>query len=200
MKITKSTSLLILLLSLLNWFVCGLSFTFVSGLSSSITKKSSTGLGMTKTYLEQLAGMTKLSIDSGDLDILLRYKATNLITDATTNPLFVSQAGLSGDARYAAMVDEAIHYAKVVNCKSDGCDEDTIGLVIDRLAVNLGAQIAKLVPGRVSTEVDIRLSYDTENSIARAKRIIELYKDLGVPKERVLIKLAGTWEGIQVKD
>jgi transaldolase len=77
-------------------------------------------------------------------------------------------------------------------------DEDaTVSLAIDRLAVNLGAAIAMIVPGYISTEVDPRLSFDTEASIARGRRIIDMYKGMGVPKERVLIKLAATWEGIK---
>jgi len=143
--------------------------------------------------------MTKLSIDSGDLDVVAKYGATGLITDATTNPLFVSQAGSRGDARYESMVEEAITYAKEKSCNLEGC-EDPVGavnLAIDRLAVNLGAELTRLVPGVVSTEVDIRLSYDTEGSVDRARRIVSMYEEKGVPKDRILIKLAGTWEGIQ---
>jgi hypothetical protein len=116
-----------------------------------------------------------------------------LITDATTNPLFVSQAGLSGDARYIAFVDSAIAYAK----KNAKGTEAVLELAMDRLAVELGLEIVKLVPGYVSTEVDIRASFDTAESIARARRIIAMYEAAGVPRSRVLVKLAGTWEGIQ---
>ena len=144
------------------------------------------------SLLAQLADMTTLSIDTGDLDILESYAATGLITDATTNPLFVSQAGLSGDARYVAFVDKAIDYAKANAKSKDGVLE----LAMDRLAVELGLEIVKLVPGYVSTEVDIRASFDTEESLRRARRIIEMYEAAGVPRSRVLVKLAGTWEGI----
>lgn len=149
--------------------------------------------------LESLADMTTLSIDSGDLDVIEEFAKTGFITDATTNPLFVSQAGSKGDARYEAMVQDAITYAKEEMCTLDGCENppEVVALVIDKLAVNLGCQIAAIVPGRVSTEVDIRLSYDTEASVDRAKRIIKMYEELGVDRSRVLIKLAGTWEGIQ---
>ena len=146
-----------------------------------------------KSQLAQLAGMTTLSIDTGDLDIIEEFGATGLITDATTNPLFVSQAGLSGDARYIAFVDAAIAYAKA---HADGV-EAVLELSMDRLAVELGLEIVKLVPGYVSTEVDIRASFDTEESLRRARRIIDMYEAAGVPRSRVLIKLAGTWEGIQ---
>lgn len=145
------------------------------------------------SQLAQLARMTTLSIDTGDLDIIKAYGATGLITDATTNPLFVSQAGLSGDARYIAFVDSAIAYAK----KNAKGTEAVLELAMDRLAVELGLEIVKLVPGYVSTEVDIRASFDTAESIARARRIIAMYEAAGVPRSRVLVKLAGTWEGIQ---
>lgn len=149
--------------------------------------------------LSELAKMTTISIDSGDLDVVEKYAKTGLVTDATTNPLFVSQAGAKGDKRYNDMVDEAISYSKGKTCNMEGCDlpEETLGLAIDRLAVNLGAELAALIPGKVSTEVDIRLSYDTEASVERARRIIEMFKEKGISKDRVLIKLAGTWEGIQ---
>merc|ERR1719238_733142 len=137
--------------------------------------------------------MTTLSIDTGDLDVLESFAKTGLITDATTNPLFVSQAGLSGDERYIAFVDAAISYAKA---NAEGTDA-VLELAMDRLAVELGLEIVKLIPGYVSTEVDIRASFDTAESLRRARRIIAMYEAAGVPRSRVLIKLAGTWEGIQ---
>lgn len=143
------------------------------------------------SQLAQLAGMTTLSIDSGDLNVIQSYAETGLITDATTNPLFVSQAGLSGDPKYAAMVDEALKYALEM---AEG--DDVIPLAIDALAVNLGEAISQIVPGYISTEVDPRLSFDTEASVDRARRIIKMYSQKGVPQSRVLIKLAATWEGI----
>ena len=139
--------------------------------------------------------MTVLSIDSGDLQVVQEYAATGYITDATTNPLFVSQAGLSGDPLYAAMVDDAVAYA--VQQPHDNSEATTVALAMDRLAVNLGRAISELVPGYISTEVDPRLSFDTDASVQRALRIIDLYQTMAVPKERVLIKLAATWEGIQ---
>jgi len=167
------------------------------------------------------ADITTLSIDSGDIDTVARYAKTGLITDATTNPLFVSQAGANGDARYEvrficccifcayhvlttfvynfaslqAMVAEAVAYAKRTTCSEDGCPvpEETLNKAIDRLAVNLGKELVSLVPGRVSTEVDIRLSYDTEKSVERARSIIAMYQEEGISKDRILIKLAGTW-------
>lgn len=145
------------------------------------------------SQLAQLAGMTTLSIDSGDLGVIRQYADTGYITDATTNPLFVSQAGLSGDPVYARMVDDAVAYA--VEHAEDG-EAGTVALAIDRLAVNLGKSISDIVPGYISTEVDPRLSFDAEASVVRARRIIDMYRSLGVDKSRVLVKLAATWEGI----
>lgn len=162
-------------------------------------QSTSSSTSLQTSALESLADITTLSIDSGDIDTVSRYAKTGLITDATTNPLFVSQAGANGDARYEAMVAEAITYAKQKTCAEDGCPvpEETLNMAVDRLAVNLGKELVGLVPGRVSTEVDIRLSYDTEGSVERARSIIAMYESLGVSKDRILIKLAGTWEGIQ---
>jgi transaldolase len=131
--------------------------------------------------------MTTLSIDSGDLDVIRQYTATGCITDATTNPLFVAQAGLQseGDATYASMVETAV------------TAESSVDRAMDRLAVELGTAIAAIVPGYISTEVDPRLSFDTDASVARALRIISMYEQNGVAKDRVLIKLAATWEGIR---
>ena len=145
------------------------------------------------SQLAQLASMTVLSIDSGDLNVIRDYAATGYITDATTNPLFVSQAGLSGDSLYANMVNEAVSYA----IEAEDSEEARVELAMDRLAVLLGKAISDIVPGYISTEVDPRLSFDEASSIARAKRIIEMYEKEGVGKDRILIKLAATWEGIQ---
>ena len=141
---------------------------------------------------------TVLSIDSGDLNVIRDYAATGYITDATTNPLFVSQAGRSGDPLYADMVDNAVAYAVgVVHNEDDNEDDGVVPLAMDRLAVNLGRAIADIVPGYISTEVDPRLSFDTDASVQRGLRIVSMYRELGVAPDRVLIKLAATWEGIQ---
>lgn len=103
--------------------------------------------------LAQLAGMTTLSIDSGDLNVIQEYADTGYITDATTNPLFVSQAGLSGDPVYLKLVEDAVKYA--LDQKLDS-ETETVSLAIDRLAVNLGFEISKIVKGYISTEVDPR--------------------------------------------
>jgi len=151
------------------------------------------------SQLEQLTSMTTLSIDSGDLKVIEEYAKTGFITDATTNPLFVSQAGLSGDPVYAKLVDDAVKFAVeggAGELKEGASESDIVALAIERLSVNLGDAISKIVPGYISTEVDPRLSFDTEASVRRARRIIRMYGQMGVPRSRVLIKLAATWEGI----
>lgn len=99
------------------------------------------------SQLAQLASMTTLSIDSGDLTVIREYADTGFITDATTNPLFVSQAGLSGDPVYAAMVDDAVAYA-LEEEKNNSDESSIVSLAIDRLAVNLGKAISEIVPGK----------------------------------------------------
>eukprot|EP00529_Nitzschia_sp_RCC80_P021785 CAMPEP_0113517856 /NCGR_PEP_ID=MMETSP0014_2-20120614/42502_1 /TAXON_ID=2857 /ORGANISM="Nitzschia sp." /LENGTH=386 /DNA_ID=CAMNT_0000415121 /DNA_START=106 /DNA_END=1266 /DNA_ORIENTATION=+ /assembly_acc=CAM_ASM_000159 len=164
------------------------------------TTRDNTHHRLHASALEELSKVTTISIDSGDLDIVDKFAKTGFVTDATTNPLFVSQAGANGDKRYEDMVFDAIMYAKEQMGGGDSPMADfepEINLAMDKLAVNLGAQLTKLVPGRVSTEVDIRLSYDTDASVERARRIIKMYEEMGIDRSRVLIKLAGTWEGIQ---
>jgi transaldolase len=170
----------------------------VRGLLIRSTAVQAPAASITKTsQLAQLAKMTVLSIDTGDLSILRKWASTGLITDATTNPLFVSQAAARGnEPEYAALLDAAVSAAKT---ESGGGkpNADAINLAIDHLSVNLGKKILEIVSGYVSTEVDIRLSYDAKASEIRARRIISLYETAGIPRDRVLIKLAGTWEGIK---
>mmetsp|Transcript_30281 Transcript_30281/g.67856 ORF Transcript_30281/g.67856 Transcript_30281/m.67856 type:complete len:342 (+) Transcript_30281:176-1201(+) len=144
--------------------------------------------------------MTVLSVDTGDLNVVSEMASTGWVSDATTNPLFVSQAGLSGDPKYAALVDAAVAYAKdKASSNSEAATEgEVVALAMDRLAVNLGIEITKQgLPGYVSTEVDPRLSFNTEESLVRARRIIAMYEEEGVSRSKVLIKLAATWEGIE---
>lgn len=141
-------------------------------------------------YLEQLKIHTKIVADTGDFDSILVFKPT----DATTNPSLIYAA--STDPKYSSLVDEAVKYAKSIST-----DKKTqLGVAIDKLAVNFGLKILEVVPGRVSTEVDARLSFDTEGSIAKAHEIIALYKSAGISKERILIKVAATWEGIKAAE
>lgn len=98
--------------------------------------------------------------------------------------------------QYSHLVDEAASYAKK-NCTSGSSETDLLGLMIDRCAVNFGTEILKIVPGYVSTEVDARLSYDVEANVSRARRIIAMYEERGISRDRILIKLATTYEGVQ---
>ncbi|MCG6936777.1 MAG: transaldolase [Gammaproteobacteria bacterium] len=137
--------------------------------------------------LEQLKQMTTVVADTGDIDSIASYRPT----DATTNPSLLYKA--ARQPRYRHLLDDAIDYAAGRSQAMESRARD----MMDRLAVNFGAEILKIVPGRVSTEVDARLSFDTEATIARAEKIIGLYADAGVDTARILIKVASTWEGIK---
>jgi len=132
----------------------------------------------------QLAAHTVIVADTGDLEQIKKYKPT----DATTNPSLLYAA--VQDPSYDHLVDEAIAW-------SETRKGPRLENILDRLSVNVGAEITKLVPGLVSTELDSRLSFDTEGSIVKARAIIESYQQKGVSKDRILIKLASTWEGLQ---
>mmetsp|Transcript_1007 Transcript_1007/g.2807 ORF Transcript_1007/g.2807 Transcript_1007/m.2807 type:complete len:397 (+) Transcript_1007:39-1229(+) len=150
--------------------------------------------------LEALSKMTTLSIDSSDLDVVEEFSKYGLITDATTNPLLVAQVAGQGDKRYEEMLFDAVMYAKEQRGGGDSPLPDfepELNIAMDKMAVNLGAKLLEMIPGRVSTEIDIRLSYDTDATVERAHRIIQMYQEMGIDKSRVLIKIAGTWEGIQ---
>lgn len=137
--------------------------------------------------LDELKKVTLIVADTGDFGLLEQYQAQ----DSTTNPSLIYAA--SRKEEYKSLVDDAISYAK-----GHAMDVDAqVSLALDKVAVNFGCEILKIVPGRVSTEIDARLSYDTEGTIAKAREIIGLYKDAGVDKERILIKIASTWEGLQ---
>lgn len=129
--------------------------------------------------LDQLKKFTTVVADSGDFASIKQYSPT----DSTTNPSIILAA--SQQPQYRSLVDEAISYGK-------GNMEATL----DKVFVNFGIEILKIVPGRVSTEVDARLSFDIKGSIQKARHIISLYQAAGIDRKRVLIKLASTWEGI----
>lgn len=137
--------------------------------------------------LDQLKKLTTVVADTGDIKAIDQYKPT----DATTNPSLLCTAAQMPE--YQNLVDDAIKFAK----DAGGSLDDQVTAAIDKLYVNFGVEILKIVPGRVSTEVDARLSFDKEGSITKALRFIELYEKAGISKERVLIKLSSTWEGIQ---
>jgi len=140
--------------------------------------------------LEQLKTFTKVVADTGDFDSMMAYKPI----DATTNPSLIFAA--SKDAKYSSLIDDAILTAKGIS------NDKTAQLkyAMDKLAVNFGLKILDIVPGRVSTEVDARLSFDTEASIAKAHELIQLYEANGISRERILIKVASTWEGINAAE
>jgi len=142
---------------------------------------------MSTSSLEQLKALTVVVADTGDFESIKKYKPT----DATTNPSLILAAAKM--PQYKHLIDEAIQYGK----KSGKTLKDQVEHASDKLFVLFGNEILKIVPGRVSTEVDARLSFDKEASIAKAKKFIALYEELGVPKDRILIKLGSTWEGIQ---
>lgn len=138
-----------------------------------------------KNKLEQLRSYTTVVSDTGDINSIAKYKPQ----DATTNPSLIFQAVQL--PQYEALAKEAVAYAQ----QHSKSKTELLSLLFDRLLVNFGKEILKIVPGRVSTEVDARLSFDVEASKAKARGIIKMYEADGISRERILIKLASTWEG-----
>ncbi|XP_045478889.1 transaldolase [Harmonia axyridis] len=137
--------------------------------------------------LEKLKTLTTVVADTGDFEAMKKFKPT----DATTNPsLMLAAANLP---QYKPLIEKAVRYGLKVGNNID----EQVENAMDMLCVLFGLEILKIVPGRVSTEVDARLSFNKEASIAKAKKLIQLYEDEGIGKDRILIKLASTWEGIQ---
>ncbi len=143
------------------------------------------------SLLSQLKTMTVVVADSGDLQAIEKF----VPRDATTNPSLIAQAAQM--PVYAEVVDEALGWAKK---EAGGDKEAALKKAIDRLSVEFGLRILKVIPGRVSTEVDARLSFDTQASIEKARLLIGQYAAAGIGKERILIKLASTWEGIRAAE
>jgi len=142
---------------------------------------------MTSSLDQLKATGTTVVCDSGDFATIAKYKPQ----DATTNPSLILAASKKPD--YAKLMDVAVEYGK-----DHGKDLDQkVDATLDRLLVEFGKEILKIVPGKVSTEVDARFSFDTKASVEKALHIIDLYKSIGIGKERILIKVASTWEGIQ---
>ena len=137
--------------------------------------------------LSQLKAVTTVVVDSGDLTAIEQFRPV----DATTNPSLLLNASQLAFAK--PMLDGAIAYAKSKTADS----AEQLSLASDKFAVDVGTAISKLVPGRVSTEVDARLSFDTAATVAKAQQLVALYQENGVSTERILIKIASTWEGIQ---
>ncbi len=133
--------------------------------------------------LEQLRAMSTVVADTGDMDSIRAFRPT----DATTNPSLILKAAQL--PAYARLVEEAILWGRRQGA--------AVGEVTDRIAINFGSELTKIVPGRVSTEVDADLSFNTEGSVAKARKLIGLYRERGIDHDRILIKLASTWEGIE---
>jgi transaldolase len=146
-----------------------------------------------QSLLEQLSQMTTVVSDTGDINAIAKYKPT----DATTNPSLIMAA--AQQAEYAPLVNDALAWARK-DAGADGNRDAVLRRAIDRLSVEFGLRILKIVSGRVSTEVDARLSYDTERSIEKARLLIKQYEAAGASRERVLIKLASTWEGVRAAE
>lgn len=145
------------------------------------------------SLLEQLRGMTKVVADTGDFESIKAYKPQ----DATTNPSLLAAA--SKMPAYQSLVDGVLTDAKK-ELGANATHKDIAKLAFEHLAVAFGKKIVEIVPGRVSTEVDARLSYDTDATIKQARSIIEQYEKAGVSRERILIKIASTWEGIKAAE
>jgi transaldolase len=140
--------------------------------------------------LEQLKKQSKIVADSGDFESIKTFKPL----DATTNPSLIYAA--AQDNKYSYLINEALVFAK-----SKSTDKQKqLSIAMDRLFVNFGLEILKIVPGRVSTEVDARLSFDTEGSVSKALELIALYHENGIDRKRILIKVASTWEGIKAAE
>jgi transaldolase len=142
------------------------------------------------TQLDQLKQLTKVVADTGDFETMRAYKPQ----DATTNPSLILAA--ASKPEYAHLVEKA-----VTNRKSSGLSgSKQVDDVMDHVLVNFGVEILKIVPGRVSTETDARLSFDTKGSIEKGRHLIALYEQAGISRDRVLIKIASTWEGIKAAE
>src|ERR1700753_1139501 len=145
------------------------------------------------TLLEQLKQFTTVVADAGDMKSMEKFKPT----DATTNPSLITAA--ANMPEYSYIVDDVLKQAKA-NAGANSDDKAVAAEAFKTLAVAFGRKILEIVPGRVSTEVDARLSYDTEKTIEVAHDIIKQYEDAGVSRERILIKIASTWEGIKAAE
>ncbi|CWX07043.1 transaldolase [Haemophilus influenzae] len=142
------------------------------------------------TQLDSLRNMTVVVADTGDIDAIKKYQPQ----DATTNPSLILSA--SALPQYAPLIDEAVAYAKA---QSNDKAQQLIDAE-DKLAVNIGLEILKIVPGRISTEVDARLSYNTQATVEKARKLIAIYNAVGISNDRILIKIASTWQGIRAAE
>jgi len=145
---------------------------------------------MAKNLLEQLREMTVVVADTGDIQAIETFKPR----DATTNPSLITAAAQM--PQYQGIVDDTLKGARAT-LGAGASAAEVVSLAFDRLAVSFGLKILEIIEGRVSTEVDARLSFDVEGSIAKGRDLIKQYEAAGISKDRVLIKIAATWEGIQ---
>jgi transaldolase len=142
------------------------------------------------SLLDSLKRTTTVVADTGDIEAMAEYRPQ----DATTNPSLLLKA--AQQPQYRSLVDAALKAAE----RGSADDAARTEAFMDQLAVRFGAEILKIIPGRVSTEVDARLSFDTAGSIAKAHELIALYDAHGVARDRILIKVASTWEGIRAAE
>ncbi|MGI0116631.1 transaldolase [Zooshikella sp. RANM57] len=143
-----------------------------------------------QNQLEQLKQITTVVADTGDIEAIKKYQPV----DATTNPsLLLKAAELP---QYQPLIQEAISWSKT----QGGSQQEMLANACDKLAVSIGNEILQVIPGRISTEVDARLSFNTEATIAKAKQLMALYADAGINSDRILIKIASTWEGIRAAE
>ncbi len=140
--------------------------------------------------LDQLKAVTVVVADTGDINAIEKFTPR----DATTNPSLITMAAQMPE--YQGIVDDTLKGA-MESLGDDASEADVVSLAFDRLAVSFGLKILEIIPGRVSTEVDARLSFDTEATIAKGRETIAQYEAAGISKDRILIKIAATWEGIQ---
>lgn len=148
---------------------------------------------MSKNLLEQLREMTVVVADTGDIQAIKKFRPQ----DATTNPSLITAAAQMPE--YQEIVDQTLIQAKK-DAGAGASQKEIANLAFERLAVSFGLKILEIIPGRVSTEVDARLSYDTEGTLKTARKIISLYESKGISRERILIKIASTWEGIKAAE
>ncbi len=142
------------------------------------------------SVLEQLKGMTDIVADTGDIEAIKLYHPL----DATTNPSLLYKAAQL--PLYEVVFKKAVIWATQQSADTDA----QISLAMDKFAVMIGSEILNIIPGRVSTEVDARLSFNTEATVEKARRLIALYQEQGIGRERILIKIASTWEGIKAAE
>jgi len=143
--------------------------------------------------LDQLAAMTVVVADTGDIDAIRQFTPR----DATTNPSLILAAAQI--PTYQNLIDRSLQQSREV-CGAAAPAEEVVREALDEICVTFGTEILKIVPGRVSTEVDARLSFDTEATITKARKLIGLYRQVGIGRDRVLIKIASTWEGIKAAE